>query len=69
MDPILVEIYSTIVPSAPYLIAAYALLWAVLLVYVLVIMRGFKKAEAQMAVLEEAIAERNGGTGREAPSA
>lgn len=69
MDPILVEIYSTIIPSAPYLIAAYALLWAVLLAYVLVIMRGFKKAEAQMTVLEEAIAERNGGTGREAPSA
>ena len=34
MNPILADIYSTIIPSAPYLIAAYALIWLVLLVYV-----------------------------------
>lgn len=56
MNSVLAEIYSTVIPSAPYLIAAYALLWAALLVYVLVIRRGFKKAEAQMSVLEEALA-------------
>ena len=27
MNPILADIYSTILPSAPYIIAAYALLW------------------------------------------
>lgn len=58
MNALLVEIYSTILPSAPYIIAAYALLWVALLVYVFIIMRGFKKAEAQMAVLEEALAEK-----------
>lgn len=58
MDPILVEIYSTVIPSAPYLIAAYALIWVVLLAYVLVIARGQKKAEAQMALLEEALHEK-----------
>ncbi len=57
MNPILVEIYSTIVPSMPFIIGAYALMWVALLVYVLIIMVGYKKAEAQMAVLEEAIAE------------
>ena len=57
MNPILVEIYSTVIPSAPYLIAAYALLWAALLAYVLMIMRGTKRAEAQMRLLEEAVAE------------
>ena len=57
MDPILAEIYSTILPSAPYVIAAYALIWVALLVYVLMIMLGYKKAERQMAVLEEAVAE------------
>lgn len=61
MDPILAEIYSTIIPSAPYLIAAYALIWVVLLAYVVVIARGQKKAEAQMALLEEALAERLAG--------
>ena len=57
MNPVLAEIYSTVIPSAPYVIAAYALIWVALLVYVFVIARGFKKAEAQMAVLEEELAE------------
>ena len=56
MNPILGDIYSTVIPSAPFIIAAYALLWAALLVYVVIVVRGLKKTEAQMAVLEEAIA-------------
>lgn len=58
MNPILTEIYSIIVPSMPFIIGAYVLMWVALLVYVLIIMVGYKKAEAQMAVLEEAVAER-----------
>lgn len=57
MNPVLEEIYSTILPSAPYLIAAYALIWVALLVYVLMIMRGTKRAEKQIALLEEAVAD------------
>ena len=56
MNPILADMYSTVAPSMPFIIAAYALLWAALLVYVLVVVRGLKKTEAQMAVLEEALA-------------
>ena len=55
MNPVLADIYSTILPSAPFVIAAYALLWVALLVFILAIMRGIKKSEAQMAVLEEAL--------------
>ena len=58
MNPILEQIYRTILPAAPYVIAAYALIWLALFVYVFIIMRGVKKAEAQMAVLEEELAER-----------
>lgn len=58
MNPVLVEIYSTIIPSAPYLIAAYALVWLALFVYVFIMVRGLKKTEAQMAVLEEALAKK-----------
>ena len=58
MNPILADMYSTVIPSMPYLIAAYALVWVVLLVYVIVIVRGLKKTEAQMAVLEEALAKK-----------
>ena len=55
MNPILADIYSTVVPSMPFIIGAYALVWAALLVYVIVVVRGLKKTEAQMAVLEEAV--------------
>lgn len=58
MNSLLEEIYSTIIPSAPYIIAAYAIIWLVLLIYVFMIVRNLKKTEAQMAVLEEAMAER-----------
>ena len=60
MNPVLADIYSTILPSAPFVIAAYALLWAALLTFVLVIMRGIKKSEAQVAVLEEALEDLKG---------
>lgn len=58
MNAVLIEIYSTVIPSAPYVIAAYALIWVALLVYVVIIARGNKKAEAQLALLEEVVAER-----------
>lgn len=58
MNPILADIYSTILPSAPYLVAAYALVWAALLVYALIILRGTKRAQAQMTLIEEELAER-----------
>ena len=57
MNPILADIYSTIVPSAPYIIAAYALLWVALLVYILVIVRGTKRAERQMDLIEDELRE------------
>lgn len=57
MNPVLADIYSTVIPSMPFIIAAYALMWAVLLIYVFVAMRGMKKTEQQIAVLEEAVAE------------
>lgn len=57
MNPILADIYSTILPSAPYIIAAYALLWVALLVYVLMVFRDTKKATAQLTLLEEAVAD------------
>ena len=61
MNPVLAEIYSTVIPSAPYVIAAYALIWVALLVYVVIIVRGNKKAQQQMALLEEQLAELRAG--------
>jgi hypothetical protein len=58
MDPILAEIYSTVLSAAPYVIGAYALMWLVLLVYVLIVTLGLKKTERQIAALAEALAEK-----------
>ena len=57
MNPVLEEIFSTIAPSMPFVIGAYVLMWVAILVYMLVIMLSYKKAEKQMAVLEETVAE------------
>lgn len=62
MDPILAEIYSTILPSAPFVIAAYALILLVLGVYIFVISRSIKKSEEEIALLEEEFAERRAAT-------
>ena len=64
MDPILQEIYSTVVPSAPFLIAAYALLWAALLVYVIVMQRGLKNSEKRLDLLEAELASKSSTSGR-----
>lgn len=53
MNPILAEIYSTIIPSAPFIIAAYALVWALLLVWFLMQQKKLSRAEQQLMLLEE----------------
>lgn len=58
MNPILSDMYSTVAPSMPFIIAAYAIVWLVLLVYVFIVVRGLKKTERQMALLEEAMAKK-----------
>lgn len=57
MNSILQEIYATILPSAPFIIAAYALVWVALFVYVVFAVRRFKHVEAQLALVEHAVAE------------
>lgn len=58
MNPVLQQIYATVVPSAPFVIAAYVLIWVALLAYVVFITVRLKRTEAHMAVLEEALADR-----------
>ncbi len=53
MNSILEEIYSTILPSAPYLIAAYVLVLAALLVWLLVQFRRQSSLARRLEVLEE----------------
>lgn len=59
MDPILAEVYSTVLPAAPYVIAAYAGIWVVLLVYVFVLARRARRTRADIDALERALADRD----------
>jgi hypothetical protein len=58
MDPVLAEIYSTVLTAAPYVVGAYALMWLALLIYVFIVVLGLRKTERRMAALEEALAEK-----------
>ena len=62
MNPVLEQIYATILPAGPYVIAAYALMWAALLVFVLLITIRLRKTEAQMHILEEMLASKQADT-------
>lgn len=58
MDPVLEQVYSTIVPSAPYVIAAYALIWVVLLVFVVMMLKDTKKTQKDIDALRDALEHR-----------
>lgn len=57
MDPVLAEIYSTVLDAVPFVIAAYALLFLVLCGYVVYIMTKLKRTEKKLAALEEHVDE------------
>ncbi|MBR2789777.1 MAG: heme exporter protein CcmD [Eggerthellaceae bacterium] len=55
MNPILQEIYSTIIPSAPFIIAAYALVLVCLFVFLFMQRAKIRAAERRLDVLEDAV--------------
>jgi hypothetical protein len=58
MDPVLVAIYKTVIDAAPYVIAAYFLLWLGLIAYISFGIRKVTGLEKQIAALEESLARR-----------
>jgi len=58
MDPVLQQIYQLVVPSLPYVIGAYGVLWLGLMVYVGVSLSRLGKLEKQLALVEDALAKR-----------
>ena len=55
------ELYTLVLADAPYVIAAYAILWVALVVYITTVLRRLMRVESEMAVLEEAAALRSPG--------
>jgi CcmD family protein len=58
MDPVLQEIYSTVLDAAPYVIAAYVLLWVGLFGYVAFVLIRIGRVEKEVAVLEDSVEQR-----------
>lgn len=58
MDPILSEVYSTVLPAAPFVLAAYVGILLALCVFVLSLWRKSKRTEADIEALRRALEER-----------
>ena len=58
MDPILSEVYSTVLPAAPFVLAAYVGILLALFVFVLSSWRKSKRTEADIEALRRALEER-----------
>ena len=62
MDPILSEVYSTVLPAAPYVIAAYVGILLALFAFVLLLWRKSKWTEADIDALKRALEDREKGS-------
>jgi CcmD family protein len=58
MDPVLKEIYSLVMPAAPYVLAAYGILWIGIFGYITAVLRRLGRIEAELRVVEESVARR-----------
>ncbi|MDR1412905.1 MAG: CcmD family protein [Actinomycetes bacterium] len=55
INPTNTELYKLAIHDAPYVIAAYAVLWVALVGYVTLILRRMLKIEKEIDVLEDAV--------------
>lgn len=62
MDPIFSEVYSTVLPAAPYVIAAYVGILLALFAFVLLLWRKSKRTEADIDALKRALEDREKGS-------
>lgn len=59
MDATNAELYKLVIADAPFVVAAYAVLWIALIVYITTVLRRLLRLEKEMSVLEESAARRS----------
>lgn len=64
MDPILSEVYSTVLPAAPYVLAAYVGILLTLFAFVFSLWRKSKRTEADIDALKRALDDRERHAGK-----
>lgn len=55
MDPVLADVYSTALTSAPFVIAAYALIWVIVLAFVIAMIVKSRKTDKDISALRDAV--------------
>lgn len=65
MDPILLSVYGAVLPAAPYVIAAYVLIWVILFVYAAIVAYGSNRNARDVKLLEEEVDRLAARAGRE----
>jgi CcmD family protein len=58
MDPTNAELYRLVLKDAPFVIAAYGVLWVALVGYVSMVLGRLMKLEKEMRVIEESVERR-----------
>lgn len=61
MNEILSEVYSTVLPAAPYVLAAYVGIWLVLFVFIAMLWRKQKRTGEDIEALKQALEDRETG--------
>lgn len=56
MEPTNAELYTLVLPDAPYVIAAYGVLWVALVGYVSLVLSRLIRLEKEMRIVEESVA-------------
>lgn len=64
MDPILSEVYSTVLPAAPYVLAAYVGILLTLFAFVFSLWSKSKRTEADIDALKRALEDRERRAGK-----
>jgi hypothetical protein len=60
MDPTNLELYDLALHDAPFVIAAYGVLWVAFVGYVTIVLRRIMRLEKQVTVLEDSLERRSG---------
>lgn len=58
MDATNKELYALVLTDAPYVIAAYGILWVSLVVYITVVLRRIMRLEKEVSTVESAVERR-----------
>ncbi len=59
MEPTNKELYDLVLKDAPYVIAAYGVLWVAFVTYVSLILRRIMRLEKELGVVQEAVERRD----------